>query len=264
MRHGRSRSQWLDSATDAPVFSLAARPPRCGGRRPCSRRSRGSGSRWSRVRRSGRACGRPADGAERLRRHGDRDDRRRLPRHVPCRGDLEGNEHRRPHRHDGLVRGSAGATAGGGPGQVGTRYLVFPSIDSDGNLLDRACSPTSVYQPPSTPFAPPTAHAPQGPPDLRRARRRAHRGVFLVIVVFGTLGAFFLWRMGRVGDRTASRRAAGALTRHGTIRACRPGSAPSSAFRRCYGGSSSTRGALAGRSTATSSSRWPAGSSASS
>ena len=78
--------------------------------------------------------------------------------------------------------------------QVGTRYLVFPSIDTAGNLLDSACSPTSVYLPAFDALRPANAHAPQGPPTSGIPGDAPIAGIFLVILVFGSIGGFFLYR----------------------------------------------------------------------
>ncbi len=80
----------------------------------------------------------------------------------------------------------------------GTRYLVFPSVDKDGNLIDSTCSPTVEYTAALDGLRPASAHAPQGPPTSGVPGDPPIAAVFLVIVVFGTLGAVVLWRMGRV------------------------------------------------------------------
>ncbi len=92
---------------------------------------------------------------------------------------------------------SAGTAAEGRSWTVGTRYLVFPTIDKDGNLLDSQCSPTVEYTPALDPLRPASAHAPQGPPTSGVPGDPPIAAVFLVIVVFGTLGAVVLWRLGR-------------------------------------------------------------------
>jgi hypothetical protein len=79
----------------------------------------------------------------------------------------------------------------------GTRYLVFPTVDADGNLIDGTCSPTVEYTAALDGLRPASAHAPQGPPTSGVPGDPPIAAVFLVIVVFGTLGAVFLWRMGR-------------------------------------------------------------------
>ena len=86
--------------------------------------------------------------------------------------------------------------------QVGTHYLVFPSIDSNGNLLDSACSPTSVYQSAFDALRPANAHPPQGPPTSGIPGDAPIAGIFLVILVFGAIGGFFLYRTGSGPART--------------------------------------------------------------
>ncbi len=98
----------------------------------------------------------------------------------------------------GLGVDTAGAAAGGRTWAVGTRYLVFPTLDKNGNLLDRGCSPSVAYTAALDGLRPASAHAPQGPPTSGVPGDPPIAAVFLVIVIFGTLGAVFLWRMGRV------------------------------------------------------------------
>ena len=80
---------------------------------------------------------------------------------------------------------------------VGTRYLVFPTVDPDGNLRDVDCSPTSVYDPAFDALRPAGAHAPQGPPTSGIPGDAPIAGIFLVILVFGSIGGFFLYRTGQ-------------------------------------------------------------------
>lgn len=86
--------------------------------------------------------------------------------------------------------------------QVGTKYLVFPSVDSDGNLLDNACSPTSVYESGFDALRPANAHAPQGPPTSGIPGDAPIAWIFLVILVFGSIGGFFLYRTGTGAPKT--------------------------------------------------------------
>jgi hypothetical protein len=81
--------------------------------------------------------------------------------------------------------------------QVGTRYLVFPGVDRDGNLLDNGCSPTSVYRSEFDALRPANAHAPQGPPTSGIPGETPVAAIFLVILVFGSIGGFFLYRTGQ-------------------------------------------------------------------
>ncbi|HLY35611.1 MAG TPA: hypothetical protein VKU35_02760 [Candidatus Limnocylindria bacterium] len=81
--------------------------------------------------------------------------------------------------------------------QAGTRYLVFPAVDSDGNLLDGGCSPTSVYTSEFDALRPANAHAPQGPPTSGIPGDTPIAGIFLVILVLGSIGGFFLYRTGQ-------------------------------------------------------------------
>jgi hypothetical protein len=82
--------------------------------------------------------------------------------------------------------------------QSGQRYLVFPSVDSDGNLLDTACSSTGPYTAAYDALRPSSARAPQGPPTSGPPGDPPVAAVFLLILLLGSLGAFFLWRTGRV------------------------------------------------------------------
>jgi len=81
--------------------------------------------------------------------------------------------------------------------QVGSRYLVFPIIDSDGNLVDSGCSPTSVYKAAFDALRPANAFAPQGPPTSGIRGETPIAAIFLVILVLGSIGGFFLYRTGR-------------------------------------------------------------------
>lgn len=81
--------------------------------------------------------------------------------------------------------------------QPGTRYLVFPIIDSDGNLVDSGCSPTSVYTAEFDALRPASAFAPQGPPTSGIPGDTPIAAIFLVILVLGSIGGFFLYRTGR-------------------------------------------------------------------
>lgn len=98
---------------------------------------------------------------------------------------------------------TAGTAAEGRSWTVGTRYLVFPTIDQDGNLLDSQCSPTVEYTAALDALRPASAHAPQGPPTSGIPGDPPIATVFLTIIVFGTLGAVFFWRMGRPGEPAA-------------------------------------------------------------
>jgi hypothetical protein len=80
--------------------------------------------------------------------------------------------------------------------QIGMRYLVFPTVDSDGNLRDPDCSPTSVYRAEFDALRPAGAHAPQGPPTSGIPGETPVAAIFLVILVFGSIGGFFLYRIG--------------------------------------------------------------------
>jgi hypothetical protein len=100
----------------------------------------------------------------------------------------------------GVGVSTTGAAAGGRTWAVGTRYLVFPMLDKDGNLLDRGCSPTVEYTAALDALRPASAHAPQGPPTSGIPGDTPIAAVFLVIVVFGTLGVVVLWRMGRLDE----------------------------------------------------------------
>ena len=93
--------------------------------------------------------------------------------------------------------GTAGTGVEGRSWTVGTRYLVFPSVDKDGNLTDWVCSPTVEYTAALDALRPASAHAPQGPPTSGVPGDPPIAAVFLVIVVFGTLGVVVLWRLGR-------------------------------------------------------------------
>jgi hypothetical protein len=103
----------------------------------------------------------------------------------------------------GVGLSTTGAAAGGRTWTVGTRYLVFPMLDKDGNLLDRGCSPTVEYTPALDALRPTSAHAPQGPPTSGVPGDPPIAAVFLVIVVFGTLGAVVLWRLGRPANEAS-------------------------------------------------------------
>ena len=84
--------------------------------------------------------------------------------------------------------------------EAGQRYLVFPSVDSDGNLVDNGCSATTAYRPAFEALRPAGAHAPQGPPTSGLPGDPPFAAIFLVIVAFGTLGAYFVWRTGRMRE----------------------------------------------------------------
>ena len=90
----------------------------------------------------------------------------------------------------------ADAGAAGPARAIGTRYLVFPSVDADGNVRDEECSSTSVYQDSFAAFRPAGAHAPQGPPTSGLPGDTPIAAVFLAILVMGSAGAFFLYRSG--------------------------------------------------------------------
>jgi hypothetical protein len=81
--------------------------------------------------------------------------------------------------------------------QQGQRYLVFPSVDSVGNLLDNGCSPTSVYTPAFDALKPTDAHPPQGPPSSGPPGAPPIAAVFLLIVLCGTAFALVAFRAGR-------------------------------------------------------------------
>ncbi len=93
---------------------------------------------------------------------------------------------------------TAGTAAEGRSWTVGTRYLVFPNVDKDGNLIDSTCSPTVEYTAALDALRPASAHAPQGPPTSGPPGDPPIAAVFLLILLLGTLGAFLLWRTGRV------------------------------------------------------------------
>lgn len=78
--------------------------------------------------------------------------------------------------------------------EIGTRYLVLPTADSAGELTDSACSPTSVYKPEFDALRPASAHAPQGPPTSGVPGATPIAAIFLVILVLGSIGGFFLYR----------------------------------------------------------------------
>jgi hypothetical protein len=101
------------------------------------------------------------------------------------------------------VDGGSASTEDPRTWQVGTRYLVFPGTDSDGNLLDSACSPTSVYVAEFDALRPAGAHPPQGPPTSGIPGETPVAAIFLVILVFGSIGGFFLYRTGRRPEGTA-------------------------------------------------------------
>jgi hypothetical protein len=84
--------------------------------------------------------------------------------------------------------------------QVGQRYLVFPSVDADGNLLDSLCSATAPYQTSFDALRPANARPPQGPPTSGPPGNPPIAAVFLGILLLGCLGAFLLWRTGRTGS----------------------------------------------------------------
>lgn len=95
---------------------------------------------------------------------------------------------------------------GGGPGvsdprtwQTGQRYLVFPHVETDGTLTDTACSPTSLYQASFDALRPADARPPQGAPTSGIPGEAPYAAIFLVIIVFGSVGAFFFWRTGQLG-----------------------------------------------------------------
>ncbi len=96
------------------------------------------------------------------------------------------------------VYGGSADAEGSRSWQAGQRYLVFPGIDPQGNLTDTSCSPTAVYQTSFDALRPSDARPPQGPPTSGLPGDPPYAAVFLVIIVFGTLGAFFFWRTGRV------------------------------------------------------------------
>jgi hypothetical protein len=81
--------------------------------------------------------------------------------------------------------------------EVGLRYLVVPAVDKAGRLRDDACSPTSVYKAEFDALRPPNAHPPQGPPTSGPPGATPIAAVFLAILVFGSVGVFFLFRTGR-------------------------------------------------------------------
>jgi hypothetical protein len=81
---------------------------------------------------------------------------------------------------------------------VGTRYLFFPQVDPDGNLVDSDCSSTAVYSAAFDPLRPAGAHAPQGPPTSGVRGDPPIAAVFVLIVLLGTAGGLLLWRTGRV------------------------------------------------------------------
>jgi hypothetical protein len=83
---------------------------------------------------------------------------------------------------------------------IGIRYLVVPAVDNAGRLRDDACSPTSVYKPEFDALRPANAHPPQGPPTSGPPGATPIATIFLAILVFGSIGAFFLYRRGG-GDR---------------------------------------------------------------
>lgn len=82
---------------------------------------------------------------------------------------------------------------------VGQRYLVFPSVDPDGNLLDSLCSATAPYQAAFDALRPANARPPQGPPTSGPPGNTPIAAVFLGILLLGCLGALLLWRTGRTG-----------------------------------------------------------------
>jgi hypothetical protein len=81
--------------------------------------------------------------------------------------------------------------------EVGTRYLVFPYTDADGNLLDNACTATSAYEPAFDSLRPANAHAPQGPPTSGIPGDPPLAWFFLVVLALGSIGGFFLYRTRR-------------------------------------------------------------------
>jgi hypothetical protein len=90
----------------------------------------------------------------------------------------------------------ASGRASGPNRQIGVRYLVFPTVDSDGNLRDPDCSPTSVYRAGFDALRPADAYAPQGPPTSGIPGETPLAAIFLVILVFGSIGGFLLYRTG--------------------------------------------------------------------
>src|SRR5207249_1767921 len=78
--------------------------------------------------------------------------------------------------------------------QQGARYLVFPRADPSGILHDDACSPTSVYKPEFDALRPAGAYPPQGPPTSGVPGAPPIAAIFLVILVLGSIGGFFLYR----------------------------------------------------------------------
>lgn len=82
---------------------------------------------------------------------------------------------------------------------VGQRYLVFPSVDPAGNLLDSLCSATAPYQAAFDALRPSNARPPQGPPTSGPPGNTPIAAVFLGILLLGCVGALLLWRTGRSG-----------------------------------------------------------------
>ena len=80
--------------------------------------------------------------------------------------------------------------------QNGARYLVFPVVQPDGTLTDSCNTATSVYTAEFDVLRPAGAHAPQGPPTSGVPGTTPIAAIFLAIVVFGAIGAFFLFRTG--------------------------------------------------------------------
>lgn len=93
---------------------------------------------------------------------------------------------------------TAGSAAEGRSWTPGARYLVFPTVDADGNLIDSMCSPTSLYTAALDALRPATAHEPLGPPTSGPPGAPPIAGIFLVILVLGSIGAFFLYRTGQL------------------------------------------------------------------
>jgi hypothetical protein len=78
--------------------------------------------------------------------------------------------------------------------RIGRRYLFFPNVDADGNLIDNGCSATSVYHPAFDALRPAGAHPPQGPPTSGVPGSPPIAALFLAILVIGSLGVFLLYR----------------------------------------------------------------------
>ena len=78
--------------------------------------------------------------------------------------------------------------------EVGQRYLVIPTVTSAGDLVADGCSPTSVYKAEYDAFRPAGAYPPQGPPTSGVPGAPPIAAIFLVILVLGSIGGFFLYR----------------------------------------------------------------------